>query len=357
MIKRWKAMMWGTAAAGMLVAGAAGAEAFNLRIGSGHPSAPTVYVNEVEKFFVPEVVKRVKERTGHTVTFTEAYGGSVAKVNETVTAVESGLLDIGAFCFCFELSRLPLNNFPYWVPFGPESAAAAGRATRKLYDEFPQLTTILEKKHGQKLLGLGGFDNYHLGTTFAWEKLIDMKGRKIGAAGINLPWLQGSGAVGVSTTLPEVYNSLKSGVFEGIIMFPSSYLGFKFYEPAPNFKLISFGAVVVTGLTMNLKSLGKLPREVQAILIEVGREYEVRQGELLDKSNAEGLAKLRAAGTKITEISADARRAWADGLKEWPNKLAKDADKLGLPGSAVLKAYIRNLTAEGWAPPVEYPVQ
>ena len=357
MIKRWKAMAWCMGAAGMLVAGAAGAEAFKLRIGSGHPSAPTVYVNEMEKFFVPEVVKRVKERTGHAITFTEAYGGSVAKVNEIVTAVESGLLDIGGFCVCFEVPRLPLNNFPYWVPFGPGSAAAAGRATRKVYDEFPELTAALEKKHGQKLLGLGGVDNYHLGTTFAWEKLTDMKGRKIGAAGINLPWLQGSDAVGVSTTLPEAYNSLKSGVFEGIIMSPSLYLGFKFYEPAPNFKLVSLGATRIHALTMNLTSLNKLPKEVQAILIEVGREYEVRVGELLDKSNAEGLAKLRAAGTKITEISADARRAWADGLKEWPNKMAKDADKAGLPGSAVLKAYIRNLKAEGWAPPVEYPVQ
>ena len=77
MIKRWKAMVWCVGAAGMLVAGAAGAEAFNLRIGSGHPSGPTVYVYDVEKFFVPEVVKRVKERTGHTITFTEAYGAKL----------------------------------------------------------------------------------------------------------------------------------------------------------------------------------------------------------------------------------------------------------------------------------------
>lgn len=333
------------------------AENFTLRVGSGHPSAPTIYVNEIEKFFVPEVVKRVKERTTHTIQFTEAYGGSIAKVSETLAAVENGLLDIGAFCVCFELSRLPAHNFPYWVPFGPGSAAAAQRATRKVYDEFPQLAEAYEKKHNQRLLGLGGFDNYHLGTTFAWDKLSDLKGRKISGAGVNLPWLQGSGAVGVSTTLPEIYNSLKSGVFDGVIMFPSSYLGFKFHEPAPHFKLTGFGAVIVTSLTINNRTFNRLPKEVQQILVEVGREYELRQGAALDNSNKMGLEKLATAGAKLSSVSSEEQRAWADGLKAWPNKMAKDSDKAGMPGSKILQSYIKNLKAEGWTPPVEYVVQ
>jgi C4-dicarboxylate-binding protein DctP len=336
---------------------AAHAETFNLRIGSGHPSAPTVYVNELEKFFVPEVVKRVKERTQHTVQFTEAYGGSIAKVNETVTAVQSGLLDLGAMCFCFETSRLFVHNFPYWVPFGPASAVPAAKAARKTYDAFAELSQVLEQRYGQKLLGLGGFDNYHLGTTFQWDRLTDLKGRKIGAAGINLPWLQGSGAVGVSTTLPEVYNSLKSGVFEGIIMFPSSYAGFNFHEPAPHYKLVGFGAVMVTGLTINLRTWNRLPKEVQAIVAEVGREYENRQPIVLDKSNESGLERLKAGGAKITRVSDEARREWAEGIKDWPDKMAKDGDKTGLPASRIMKAYIENLKAEGWTPPAEYVIR
>ncbi len=341
----------------MFCATLASADTFTLRIGSGHPSAPTVFVGQIEKFFVPEVVKRVKARTGHTVQFIEAYGGSVAKPAETLVAVESGLLDIGAFCVCFEASRLPLNNFPYWVPFGPPSGIVALRAARKVYDEFPQLTEGLEKKHGQRVLGIGGLDNYNLGTTFAWDKLTDLKGHKIAAAGPNLPWLQGSGAVGVSTTLPEVYNSLKTGVFEGIIMYPSGYFGSKFYEPAPHYKLAGLGAVAVYPMTMNIRSFNRLPKEVQAILVEVGREYETRQGPEMDASNKAGLEKMAAAGTKITEVSADARRAWAQGLKDWPNKMAKDTDKLGLPGSKVLEAYLRHLKEEGWAGPIDYAVQ
>lgn len=344
-------------AVALLAATTPRAETYNLRIGSGHPSAPSAYVRVVENFFVPEVSKRVKERTGHIVTFTEAYGGTIAKVNETVAAVQSGLLDVGAFCFCFESSRLFVNNFPYWVPFGPASAVVTGKATRKIYDEFPQLTQVLEQKYGQKLLGLSGWDNYHLGTTFTWDKITDMKGRKIGAAGPNLPWLQGSGAVGVSTTLPEVYNALKSGIYDGLILFPSSYAGFKFYEPAPNYKLVDFGAVMVNGLTINMRTWNKLPKEVQAIIAEVGREYENRIMIELDKSNAAGLKVLKEKGAKITQISPEARHSWAEGLKDWPNKMAKDADKAGVPGSAIMKAYLRHLKEAGWKPTVDYVIQ
>jgi TRAP-type C4-dicarboxylate transport system substrate-binding protein len=346
-------------AAGCLVAAplALHAESFNLRIGSGHPSAPTVYVNQLEKLFVPEVSKRVKERTQHAVSFTEAYGGSVAKVNETVTAVQSGLLDVGAMCFCFEPSRLFVQNFPYWVPFGPPSAVTALRATRKTYDQFPQLSAVFEERYQQKLLALSGLDNYHLGTTFEWEKLGDLKGRKIGAAGPNIPWLQGSGAVGVSTTLPEVYNGLKSGLYEGVIMFPSSYAGFKFYEPAPHYKLVGFGAMMVNGLTINLRTWNRLPKDVQAIIAEVAREYENQQAIALDKSNEAGLERLKAGGGKITRVSDEARRQWAEGIRDWPDKMAKDVDKAGLPGSQILKSYIANLNAEGWRPPVEYVIR
>lgn len=340
----------------LLIHSVATAETFTLRVGSGFPSAPSVFVNEVEKFYVPEAIKRVKEKTGHTVVFTEAYGGTVAKPNETLSAVDTGLLDIGILCVCFELSRMSLNNFPYWVPFGPPSSEVANRAARKVYDEYPQLTDNL-KKQNQFLLGLGGFDNYHLGSTFEWEKLSDLKGRKIGAAGPNLPWLQGSGAVGVGTTLPEAYNALKSGIFEGFLMFPSAYNGFKFYEPAPNYKQINLGAVAVIVMTMNTRSFNRLPKEVQQILVDLGREYEVRVAKALDKSNIESLARLKTAGAKVTEISPAARKEWATGIKDWPNKVAKDLDKRGQPASAVLKSYLRHLKDEGWTPPVEYVVE
>ena len=351
-----KKIIFALAIGAVLAGQAARADSFTLRIGSGHPVGATVYVTEMSKFFVPEVVKRVKERTKHEVAFTEAYGGSVAKVNETLNAVELGLLDIGSYCMCFEQSRLFMHNFPYWVPFGPKSAVVAAKATRQVYDEFPQLSEVFEKKYNQKLIAISGYDNYNLGTTFAWESLSDLQGKKIGAAGPNLPWLRGSGAVGVSSNLPDGYNGLKSGLYSGWIMFPSAYNSFKFYEPAPYYKLVDFGAVMVNAMTVNSRTWKKLPKEVQDIVLEVAKEYEFRQAESLDRNNKEALAELGKVA-KVTAVAPAARVEWAKGLKDWPNQMAQEAKRSGMPAPAILSAYLKHLKEAGVETPVPYVIQ
>ena len=99
---------------------AAQAEDFKLRIASGHPAANT-YVNLMQNFFVPEVTKRVAAKTKHKVEFIEGYGGSMVKVADTLEGVQSGIIDIGGYCFCFEPSNLPLHAFQVMLPFGSVS--------------------------------------------------------------------------------------------------------------------------------------------------------------------------------------------------------------------------------------------
>ncbi|PCJ91220.1 MAG: hypothetical protein COA52_09250, partial [Hyphomicrobiales bacterium] len=213
----------GVVAAGMVfAAGAASADDFTLRIGAGHPNGPAVYVADVANYFVPEVKRRVSEETSHTIEFVEAYGGAIAGVAETLESVQNGILDIGAYCFCFEPAKLFLHNFPYYAPFGPQDSEQEMQAVRAVYDANPWLTEVFEKDYGQKLLGLHGWDNYHLGTKDPWDTMADLKGVKIGGAGPNLPWLEYAGAVPVQSTLPEGYLSLSTGVYDGWLMFPSA---------------------------------------------------------------------------------------------------------------------------------------
>ena len=188
-----------TLAMGLAATGSAAlAENIVLRIGAGHPLGPTVYVDVVHDVFVPEVTRRVAEETDHTITFVEAYGGTIAGVAETLEAVQSGLLDIGAYCFCFEPAKLFLHNFPYYAPFGPQDSVQSMEITRKVYDRVPALEAVFVDDYDQRLLGLSGWDNYHLGTKETWETVADLKDVKIGGAGPNLPWLKYVGAAEVA---------------------------------------------------------------------------------------------------------------------------------------------------------------
>ncbi|MGB7183992.1 MAG: C4-dicarboxylate TRAP transporter substrate-binding protein [Burkholderiaceae bacterium] len=335
----------------------ASADTFTLRIGSGHPAGPAVYVALMKDYFVPEVKKRVAAETKHKVNFAEGYGGAIAGVAETLEAVQNGILDIGGYCICFEPAKLFLHNFPYYAPFGPQDSAQAMQTTRATYDANPWLTEVFEKKYGQVLLGLSGWDNYHLGTKEPWAKVEDLKGVKIGGAGPNLPWLKFAGAVPVQSTLPDGYMSLQTGVYSGWLMFPSAYLGFKFYEPAPNYTKIGFGAMAVNALTMNKNSLAKLPEDVRNIILEVGRGYEAASGPALNERQKAGLAGLEKKGAKIHQLPDEARAGWAKSLAGFANQQAKEADSRGMPGSEVMKSYLDNVSKSGYKWLVEYEVK
>lgn len=335
----------------------AAADNFTLRIGSGHPNPAAVYVADVADFFVPEVKRRVAEETEHTVDFVEGYGGAIAGVAETLESVQNGILDIGAYCICFEPAKLFLHNFPYYAPFGPQDSDQAMDAVRATYDKVPWLTEQFSSEYGQVLLGLHGWDNYHLGTTFEWDSVDDLKGHKIGGAGPNLPWLEFVGAIPVQSTLPDGYLSLQTGVYEGWLMFPSAYLGFKFYEPAPYYTLIGFGAMGVNALTMNERSLGRLPEDVQQIIREVGRAYEDRAGASLNGRQEAGLKGLEDVGAIIKTLPGEARSQWAASLADFPATQAKEADGRGMPGTEVLKAYLSEVDATGYQWPHPYTIE
>ena len=326
-------------------AGAAVADKITFRAGSGHPPV-LAYVDQFKKYYIPELKKRVKAETGHDVTFVEAYGGSVAKLPEVFDAVESGLLDIGLLSVPFEPRNLFLANYGYKVPFGPEDPVRAGEIARKIYDAVPEMNKSLESKNNVVLAVLSA-SNYQIATKEPWTTLEDLKGRKIQAAGPNLPWLDGTGATPVQGGLAGAYNNLKTGVSEGILMHYQGIKGFKLYEPAPYIARIDFGALPINMLTINKKKYDALPEKVRKIMHEVAAVYEVR----VNKANADldktAVKFMVSKGAKILPISEAVKEQWARALTKMPNESAAEGDKLGLPMRAVLKMYIDLLKKDG----------
>ena len=62
---------------------------------------------------------------------------------------------------------------------------------------------MLDKKYKQKMIAMTGFDNYGLGTKFKWDDVSELKGKKIIAAGPNLPWVERYGAIPVTTSAAD----------------------------------------------------------------------------------------------------------------------------------------------------------
>jgi C4-dicarboxylate-binding protein DctP len=338
------------------LAAQASADDFKLRMASGHPAVNT-YVNLMQTFFAPEVTKRVKERTKHTLEFIEGYGGAMVKVNDTLEGVQTGIIDIGGYCFCFEPSRLPLHAFQVMLPFGTMSPDASVKIARAVYDKVPYMSKVFEDKFNQRLLGLIADNGYNLGTNFDWDKVSDLKGQKLAGAGLNLKWLEFAGATPVQSSLPEAYTSMQTGVYNGWIMFPSGVVNFKLDEVSKYYTEIGFGAITWHGLTMNKNRLSRLPKEVQDIIVEVAKEYEAKTGTVNEANYPKQLEQLKSRGAIVRSLPDAVRVEWAKSLAAWPQLKADELDKAGHPASQVLKIALEEAEKLGHKWPVRYQVK
>lgn len=337
--------------------GGAQPQTLTFSIGSGHPKEGQVYVTVADEFFCAEIEKRVAEKTNYRIKWNKAWGGSVAKLAEVLETVENGILDFGLVTLPFEPTKLFLQNFNYYIPFNSPDPVQTIRLTRKVFDEFPVLKEMFEKQYKQKFLALGVVGNYDLITTFPWQKVEDLKGKKIAAAGPNLPFLTGTGAVPVQSNLNEAYTSFQTGVYQGWIMYPSSTYRFKLHEVAPYHKNVGFGAVTAAVITVNINVWNKLPKEIQDIILQVAREYEIKEAEAQARDDKESLEKMKAEKANISDLPFEEKVKWANLLPNLPNEKAKEADKQGLPGSPVIKAYLKYLEDEGYKFPRKWTIE
>lgn len=340
--------------AGLCLASTAAAETFTLRVGAGHPPA-LPYIEQLSEFLLPEFAERVAARTDHDVRFVEAYGGSVAKLPEVLEAVEAGLLDIGAMSTGFEPSKLFLVNFGFHVPFASSNPVQSAAIARGLYESFEPLPQTHEA-HNQRVLAILATSDYNIITTADWETLDDLEGRKILAAGPNLPWLTGTGAVPAQGSLAEAYNSLQTGVIDGMLAIVQAAKNFKLYEVAPHYTVVGFGSMPTNAVTVNRETWERLPPEVRDVLQEVALEYEARVNAIHRDLDARALEEMAAEGADVAQASPELRRSWAEALKGLPEAAAAEGDASGVEMRELLKRYLAALDEAGAAPPVEYVV-
>ena len=346
-----------TAAAFVLAgAGTATADTFRLTIGSGHPADAAIWITTMRDFLAPEIAKRVEQKTGHKIEWVNAYGGSVCKLGECVEAVESGLVDIADLHIAFEPTKLMAHNFPYFVPFGTPDPVIAARSARKVYDTVPELKKILETKYNQIFLGVGVVGNYNLVTTFAWDKVEQLKNRKIAAAGPNNPCLKAVGSIPVQSNLNEAYTSFQTGVYDGWVMFTDATVGFKLHEVAKNYVFTDFGSIANVVIAINKDTWKKLPKAVQDIMLEVGKEYTEVESKAAMEKGLKSVEIMKAAGVNVRSLSDAEKAKWANALSDIPNERTAEINKAGQPGKAV-GAYIKALKEAGVKLPRDWKIK
>lgn len=335
---------------------AASAQAANytLRMGGGHTTGLT-YVGAYDSFFADEVTKRVKEKTGHNIRFIKAWGGSVAKVDGAVEAVQKGTLDIGLSPIGFEQHRTALLNYSAYMPFTSDDPVLQNKVAMRMLKEVPALQDSM-KQYNARVLSQMVSEAYGVTSTFNWNSVAELKGKRIAMTGTNAPVYLPTGAVPVMLGIGEHYQGLQNGLVEGSLFYISGMEAFKLKEVAKFFNKAGQGSLSTLVAFMNINTRAKLPADVVKIIDEVADETSIRVAELSKKRDQDVEARMKAEGVTVNTLPAAERAKWAEMLKDLPSRAAKELDGKGMPATETMKTYVRILGEEGFKFPVDYPL-
>ncbi|MFQ5439612.1 MAG: C4-dicarboxylate TRAP transporter substrate-binding protein [Paracoccaceae bacterium] len=339
-----------TALAGILALAGSTASAadMNVTIVAGHPPVFR-WVKHASKTFIPAVNKAL-EGTGTTITWSEQYGGSLAKVGDELEAVEEGLAEIGLVASLFDPAKLAVQNVTYFTPFVSSDSTKISELMDRLQNENADMQASWSENGLVYLGGAIGIDDYLLMTNFPVTSISDLDGKKIGAPGPAVNWLKGTGAVGVSGNLTTYYNELKTGVYDGVIVFASAALPGKLYEVAPHITKVGFGAQYAGGLAANKDWFESLAPEVQQALKDAATADRIAYQQDLDASVTKFLAIMASKGATITEVDDAFRQQWAAGMDNVAKLWAAKLDSQGKAGTAALTTYMETMRAAGATP-------
>ncbi|PSM17297.1 C4-dicarboxylate TRAP transporter substrate-binding protein [Nitratireductor sp. StC3] len=336
------------AALAVAAATAARAETINVTYVAGHPPVFR-WVRLANEVFIPAVNKQL-EGSGHTINWDEQYGGSLAKVGDELEAVEEGLAEIGGISSVFDPAKLSLQNVTYYTPFVSSDPSLVVETIDALHETNQAMLSTWEENGLEYLGGPIAIDDYVLMTTFPVNSIEDLNGKKIGAPGPAVNWLEGTGAVGVSGNLTTYYNEIKTGVYDGVIVFATAALPGKLHEVAPHITRIGFGAQYAGAIAANKDWFDSQPDAVQKALKDAADTYKAAYLDDLDKAVTASFKAMQEQGATISDVDAEFRQKWAAGMDNVAKKWAAQVDSEGKAGTEILKAYLDAIRAAGGAP-------
>jgi TRAP-type transport system periplasmic protein len=312
---------------------------------AGH--APVfLWVKHLKETFIPGVNAELAKTGKYKIVWTEAFGGTLAKIGSELETIEQGISDMGMVGGPFHTAKLPLQQVSYVTPFGPQDARMVTAVMNDLHQKIPALAKSYERYNQIYLAGIS-LDDYAAVTNFPLARLEDLNGRKLSGPPSALAWIKGSGAVGVSGNLPAYYNDIKSGVYQGAIAFATGAAPAKLYEVAPHFNQVGFGAMFVGGLTVNKNRWERFPSEVKAAFRAAGEEFTAEYHKEQFVRSVAALDTFRANKSVVTQWSDAERARLAKAIDNPTRAWAEQAEKLKFPAREVLRAYMAGVRAAG----------
>lgn len=309
-------------------------------------------------------MNKVTERTNGLIKFKYVGSFALTKAGEEITALQTGLCDVGNTCVVYHPVKLYINSgFSRAVPFDIPDLPRATDVMYKLYYEDPETSKILSdeySKQGLKFLFQAGDEGYVIESKTPINNLDDLKGKKIAAIGVESKFIAAAGGAVVGMPAGDRPTALQTGVVDGAATPFSISFAFRVYEFAPYMIDTGWGAVTGNPISWNLEKFNKFPADIQKILVDTGKEA-FKQNAVEDANWLKGAlaTRAKATGDKPFVQFSDADKAkWAELVGEPVADWVAAAEKQGITGAdKVVERWIALEKAAGWKFPKEWKIR
>lgn len=303
--------------------------------------APTAsWVRVFISYYMPEVDRRLAETGNYRIKWNKAFGGTIAKTRGVLEALKYDLADIGIVTTPFHPDKVPFYNLGYVTPFVTTDIGLVARTISELVDRYPEVKRIWDKHNQVYITTTGMIDTYQLWLAEKPESLQDLKGVKIGGVGLNLRYLEGLEATGITSSLNDWYNSIGTGLMQGVVAWSEAVIAYKLYEVAPYMVDVRLGAVTSMVVNINRRTYDRLPDEVRNVLVETAKDYRDVLAQDTDEQGQRSRDEYERLGGTIISLTEEERRQWAARLPNLAQEWAEDMERRGLPGHQILKDYM-----------------
>ena len=310
------------------------AEPITLRLADSFPAGHYIS-DKVTRWFIDQVT----ERTGHKVAFQYYPAEQLGKAKDLLSLTQSGVVDIGYVAPSFVTDKLPLSGVAE-LPLSFTTSCEGTHAFYKLATDGIIAERELKPSNVRVLftIVLPPYQVFFHGIGL--HGLSDLRNQKIRTSGKAKELaLQELGAVPIQIASPDVYPALSRGTIDGMLFPYSSIFSYDLQDLVRSASLgANFGSFVVTYMISEAR-WRSLPADVQATMVQVGQETSERGCQISQDDEASDRDRLKAKGVAEIEFSAADQAVLQREMQGVSQAWAKELDRRGKPGTAVLDAF------------------
>ncbi len=226
--------------------------------------------------------KWIEKRTGGRLVMNVEPPNTIVPVREMFPALSKGLLDfVGVYFSGYHGGMMPETEIETGLPL-------AWEYSDEVWDAYYQrgllekMRKIYAEKNVYYLAPCPAGQISQIMTTFPVKSLKDLKGKKIGAAGIVAEFIKLLGASPVNVPYPERYMALKLGTVDALLTGGSMLEDAKLKELVTHFIITPNVNSYSNSFLVNLKSWNALPDDIKKALNEETRYLVADQHSMLD---------------------------------------------------------------------------